>query len=315
MSAYADLLSAVTPVFIMIAIGWIMRRSGALQPEADASILRLGVNVFYPALIADTILGNPALQHLGNVLLPAAVGAGTTLLGFGVAAFGAWALRLPRPQPARTFSFTVGLQNYGFIAIPLIQALFGRETLGVQFTFTLGIELVLWSVGIWLLCGHRETGTWRAMLTAPVIAIIVSVTVNYFFGGAWLPKFGRSAMNALGACSIPSQIILTGATLADVMRRAAPGHWLRPVIVGNLIRLGALPVLLLVLVSRLGGSAELHHVIVVQAAMPCAMIPVILVKHYEGDTDLAAWLVTSSTALGLFTIPLWLRVGMWWTGS
>ena len=312
MSAYAELLGAVAPVFIMLAIGWIMRRAGALTAEADASILRLGVNVFYPALIADTILGNPALQQFGNVLLPAAAGAGTTLLGFAVALLGARALRLPRPHPAGTFAFSTGLQNYGFIAIPLIAVVYGRGTLGVQFTFALGVELALWSAGIWLLAGHRTGTNWREILTAPVIAIIVSTAINYFAGDAWLPKFGRSAMNALGACSIPSQVILTGATLADVMRRVAPGrHW-RPTLVASVLRLAFIPALLMVLGALLPASAELRHVIIVQAAMPSAMVPVVLVKYYDGDTDLAAWIVTATTALSLFTIPLWLGAGQWW---
>src|SRR3989442_172264 len=101
----------------MLAIGWTMRRTGALTAEADSSILRLGMNVFYAALIADTILGNAALQRFANVLLPAAAGAGTVLLGFGIALLGARVLGLARPHPARTFAFSVGLQNYGFIAI------------------------------------------------------------------------------------------------------------------------------------------------------------------------------------------------------
>jgi len=314
-SAYAELLGAVAPVFIMLAIGWVMRRSGALKSEADASILRLGVNVFYPALIADIILGNTALQQFGNVLLPAATGAGTTLLSFGVGLLGARLLRLPKPHPTGTFAFATGLQNYGFIAIPLIAVLYGRGTLGVQFTFALGVELALWSAGIWLLSGHRTDTDWRKMVTAPVIAIIAATAINYFFGDAWLPKFGRTAINALGACTIPTQIMLTGATLCDVMRRAQPALHVRPILVGNLLRLGFIPVLLLVIGVSIPASPELRQVIVVQAAMPSAMVPIILVKHYDGDIDLAAWLVTITTAVSLFTIPLWLTAGKWWMGA
>lgn len=332
MSAYTELLGAVAPVFIMLIIGWVMRRTGGLTTEADSSILRLGVNVFYPALIADTILGNEALRHFGNVLLPAAAGAGTTLLGFGVAMIGARLLRLPQPHPAGTFAFSTGLQNYGFIAIPLIGVLFGRGALGVQFTFALGVELALWSAGIWLLRGGAKgragfagsqpeedtrpnVAVWREMLTPPVLAIIISTAINYFVGDTWLPKFGRSAMSAVGACSIPSQVILTGAILADVMRRVAAGHTLRPILLGNLLRLGVIPVLLITIGALIPASPELRHVIVVQAAMPSAMVPVVLVKYYDGDTDLAAWIVSTTTALSLFTIPLWLRAGLWWMGG
>jgi len=219
MSSYLDLLGAVAPVFLMLLAGWELRRGGVLRPEADASLLQLGVNVLYPCLIADIILGNEALQRLGNILLPTGVGAGTVLVGFAIAAAGAWMLRLPWPQPARTFAFTTGLHNYGFIAIPLVQLLFDRATMGVLFTYTLGVELALWSAGIGLLSGARGAQAWKASLTPPVLAIIGSVAVNLTIGSEWLPQFGRTTIHWLGACAFPVQLLITGAALSDMVRR------------------------------------------------------------------------------------------------
>jgi predicted permease len=57
----------------------------------------------------------------------------------------------------------------------------------------------------------------------------------------------------------------------------------------------------------------LRRIIVVQAAMPCAVIPVLLSKHYGGDPALSMRIVLVTTALGLLTIPLWIQAGLWWT--
>jgi predicted permease len=315
MSSYFDLLGAVAPVFLMLVTGWALRRGGILRPEADATLLQLGVNVLYPCLITDIILGNEALQKLNNILLPTGIGAGTVLAGFAAASAGAWLLGLKWPQPARTFAFAVGLHNYGFIAIPLVQMLFDRATMGVLFTYTLGVELALWSVGIGLLSGARGTQAWRASLTPPVLAIIGSVTVNLTIGSEWLPGFGRTAIHWLGVCAFPVQLLITGAALSDMVRRAARGFRWPPVIAANVMRLGLLPILLLAFSLLLGGHPELQRVVIVQASMPSAMIPVILARHYGGDTDLAGWIVASTTALGLFVIPLWLKFGLWWAGA
>jgi predicted permease len=310
--SYFDLIGIVAPVFMMVAIGVILRRVRWINAEADASLLRLGVYVLYPALIADTIIGSATLARLSNVLLPAALGAGTVLVGFAVGAAGAAALRLPWPQPARTFAFTTGIFNYGFIPIPLISALFDRATLGVLFTYTLGVEFALWSVGIALLSGRREQGGWRAALNPPIIAIIVSLALNRI-GFDPLP-FARTALQWLGRCAFPMQLILTGTALADLMRRKSPSVAWRSILGANLIRMALLPIAMLTLAQFLLGRSELQRVAVVQAAMPCAMLPVMLAKHYNADSDLAAWIVASTTILGLFTIPLWLRVGFWWAG-
>jgi predicted permease len=305
---YLDLLGIVAPVFVLLGTGWLLRRVRWLEATADASMLRLGVYVLYPCLIADTILGNPALANLRNIGLPAVVGGGTVLLGFAVGALAAWLLRLARPHPARTFAFTTGLFNYGFIPIPLVQALFDRATMGVLFTYTLGVEFLLWSVGIALLSGRSGAAGWRAALNAPVLSIIVSLAMNFI--GAPFPAFLRTAMHNLGACAFPVQLILTGASLADVLRRGWQSGLGRNVVAACVVRLIALPLLMLG-VAWFTPSVELRRVAVLQAAMPCAMLPVILAHHYDADVGLAGWAVIITTAIGLFTIPLWLRLGFW----
>jgi hypothetical protein len=76
-----------------------------------------------------------------------------------------------------------------------------------------------------------------------------------------------------------------------------------------------LPVFFLLLARWLPCPIELRHVIIVQAAMPCAVIPVILAKHYEGNASVAFRIVLATSLAGLLTIPLWLRLGMWWVGG
>ena len=308
MPTYFDLLGIVAPVFVLLAIGWLLRRVGWMEAAADASMLRFGVYVLYPCLIADTILGNSAVTNLRNVAFPAIVGGGTVLLGFAMSALAARLLRLGQPHPSRTFAFTTGLFNYGFIPIPLIQALFDRATMGVLFTYTLGVEFALWSVGIALLSGRSGVAGWTAALNAPVLSILISLALNFL--GAPIPRFLQTAVHNLGDCAFPVQLVLTGASLADIVRRG----WQRGlgcnVIAASAVRLVALPALMLGIAYAIH-STELQRVAVVQAAMPCAMLPVILARHYGADVDLAGWTVIVTTAIGLFTIPLWLRLGFW----
>ena len=78
------------------------------------------------------------------------------------------------------------------------------------------------------------------------------------------------------------------------------------------LRLGVLPLLMLALARWLPCPVELRRVILVQAAMPCAVIPVILAKHYGGDPGTALRLILATSVIGLLTIPLWLQLGLRW---
>ena len=61
-------------------------------------------------------------------------------------------------------------------------------------------------------------------------------------------------------------------------------------------------------------SIELKRVLVVQAAMPAGLMPIIIARHYGGQPLTAVQIVLGTTILALLTIPLWLRVGLAWVG-
>ena len=74
MPSYLDLLALIAPVFALIGVGSVARFAGWLKPEADASLLKLVVNVLYPALIFRSVLGNEALADPRNVFWPPVLG-------------------------------------------------------------------------------------------------------------------------------------------------------------------------------------------------------------------------------------------------
>jgi hypothetical protein len=55
-------------------------------------------------------------------------------------------------------------------------------------------------------------------------------------------------------------------------------------------------------------------VLVVQAAMPAGVMPIIIARHYGGQPLTAVQIVLGTTVLALLTIPLWLKAGLAWVG-
>ena len=96
------------------------------------------------------------------------------------------------------------------------------------------------------------------------------------------------------------------------LRFVLPHHkGLRP---AWLLRLGVLPWVYLLAARFIPGSVELKRVLVVQAAMPTAVISIIIARVYGGRPLVAVQIVLGTTALALFTIPFWLRFGMAFAG-
>jgi predicted permease len=269
------------------------------------------VNFLYPCLIASSVLGNPALQDLGNVLLAPVAGAGLLLGSLVVAFLASRLLRIARPQPASTFIFTAATPNWGYLPIPLVQSVYGERVTGVLFAHNIGLELMLWSAGVWVLAGE---GSWRRAFNIPFFAILAGMVLNLLNAGAWLPKFVLDSLRFLGQASLPLSLLLTGVSFADAVSEGGMFRNLRITLAGCLVKIGILPPLILLAARWLPCSLELKQVLLVQAAMPCAMVPVILARYYRADPGTAVRIVLGTTVVGLLTIPLWIRIGAAWLG-
>ena len=312
MTEFLAVLGAVVPVFIIAGAGFVMRRLAWLNEQADQSLLRVTINLLLPCLILDAALGNAALNRLGNLTLAPLVGFGTVALGM-LAALACRRFLGPADQRTRrTFALTVGLYNYGYVPLPLAMLMFGDETVGVLFVHNVGVETALWTLGLMALTGAG--GGWRKIINAPLMAIVLALMLNFSGLSPHLPSVVRTTVHLLGQCAIPLALLLIGATVADHLEGFHSAHGWRVIGLASLLRIGVLPIGFLLLAKYLPASVELKRVIVLEAAMPSAVFPIVMAKHYGGDPPTAVRIVVGTSVIGLITIPLWIRFGMKFVG-
>jgi predicted permease len=307
-------LNAVMPVFLIAGSGFAMRKLSWLTSEADTSLLRVTINLLVPCLAFDSLLGNEAFANRSNLVLPPLVGFGTIVCGLLAASGAATLFRKSPPQVRRTFAYSVAIYNYGYIPIPLALALFDRETVGVLFVHNVGVEIAFWIFGLLLLAGIGLRTSWRRLLNAPLITIVVTLSLNALISRDDMPAFFMNAVRPLGQCAIPIGLVLIGATMADHAHEFVRSHGGPVMALASVLRLGLLPASFLLIARFLPLSVELKRVVVLQAAMPAAVFPIVLTRHYGGDPVTALRVVVATSALGLVTIPLWIRLGLKWMG-
>jgi predicted permease len=109
-------------------------------------------------------------------------------------------------------------------------------------------------------------------------------------------------------------LILIGAVIADHLHEFHSAHGWRVIGASVLLRIGILPLIFLLVTKYLPATVELKRVLVLEAAMPAAVFPIILAKHYDGDPPTAVRVVLGTTVVSLATIPLWIRFGMKFAG-
>lgn len=328
----------VAAVFLTISLGAVFRRRGWLDEKADGTLLTLLVRVFIPCLIVSRVLGNEVLNDWRNVMIPPAAAFGLTSLGFAAAGLVLWLLRrapatpagpaeLSQPRPGRTFVLCTGMFNYGYVTIPLVQSMFDREgggggTLGVLFVFNVGVEAAMWGVGVTILAGSLAKGWWKRLFSPPVVATLAALGLNLLesrFGlSARLPDVAEPVLEVLwqslrwlAEAAVPIGLLLTGATIYEDWHQCRLRSGIKTVLAACAVRLVALPVVFLLLAVTLPVTIELKRVLVLQAAMPAAVFPIVLARHYGGDVGTALRVVVGTSLASILTMPLWITLGLW----
>lgn len=305
------IFSAILPIFFIIFAGFAARRLGWLNEVADRSLMTVVVNLLYPAFILSFVLGNEALRDPANVVLPPLIGLASVVAGFGIIMLLARKLKIGDQRECRTFAFSTGMYNYGYFPIPIIALLFDRETTGVLLVYNVGVEIAMWSLGVgFILSANDPKPLWRRLLSAPVIAILIAVPMNWLRVDQHLPNFAFESIDLLGRCAIPLGLLIIGATFADLAKGMRLFDRLHVPIYAITIRLGIFPIILIFCAFLFPFSNELKAVMVVQAAMPCAVFPIVLARQFDGSPEIALKVVLATTIVSFVTIPLWIAFGL-----
>ncbi|MBA2113279.1 AEC family transporter [Bremerella alba] len=316
------ILSITAAVFTVMGIGGTARYLNWISREVDAGLLKLGIRVLMPCFIFVKVVGNPAFDEAANVYLPPVWGFIAVALGCFVAY--SWArgtgsrLGFDHPDKVHSFAVCIGIFNYGFIPIPLIQEIFGERALGVLFLHNVGVELGIWTIGVSLASGGLTKGWWKNVLNPPSLTIMLSLFINEMGLADQVPEFVTQITGILASAAIPMMMLLIGATFYDQIFHADvqddnSSAW-PTYISAVMLRLLLLPILFLLAALCLPISLELKQVAAIQAAMPAAVFPIVLTKHYGGDPRTALRVVMASTVVGFVTIPIWISTGIAWLG-
>ena len=163
-----------------------------------------------------------------------------------------------------------------------------------------------------MLIGGHAGGGWKHIFNAPLFSIVLALVLNFTGAMNHLPAVLTATLHLLGKCAFPIALLLIGATIDDHLGELRTGEswWL--MLPALLLRIAVLPVGLLLLAKYLPATVELKRVLVIEAAMPAAVVPIVTARHYGGVPALALRIVLASSVVSLVATPLWLKFGLKW---
>ncbi|ESQ84109.1 transporter [Asticcacaulis sp. AC466] len=299
------ILNGIVPVFLLIALGYALKKSGFLPLNVWPPIEKFAVYVLYPGFLIPAIwhadlsgfsTGPISVAVVGSVVIAAAV-------GFALKPF----LRLSGPTFTSVFQ---GLMRFNsFIFVPVAASIFGPSANGLSAVAISALIPASNMICILVLAQWGEpegevpvrTPAWfaRTLLTNPIFAsCLVGLLLN-FLRVPSLP-FVEKSLTMLGEAAIPTGLILAGVGLSF-------GYvWRRPFLVGavSLFKVLVMPVMAWAICYGLGGDRMAQGIALACGAAPCAAAAYVQARHMGGDAPLMAGIVALTTSLSAFTMPL-----------
>jgi len=311
MPSYFTIFSATLPVFLIIAIGFLFHRRGWLGEDVEVGMIKLGLNLLFPCFILTLVPGNPALEKLSSAFWSIGLGFVLVVVTIGIAWLVARVGRIRRGEGLRTFSLASGIQNYGFIPLPILLEIFpdNNGPAGLVFVHGIGVEIAMWTVGLAVMTGRAGL---RSMVNGPFVAVVLALFLNYTGLYQWIPEIVATTMEMLGRCAIPIAIFMIGATIGRYFRSGILHEAFRVASLSVLVRLVLAAGLFLVATRYLPVPPDLKRLLVVQAAMPAAVFPIALARLYGGQPQVAIQVVIATSVVGIATAPLVIAWGLSW---
>lgn len=308
---FIEIVEIVLPVFLVIILGWILRRIGMIDARFLEQVNRLVYYVCLPLLLFYKI----ATADFGSSFNGALVGGsmlGVTI-GFMVSyGYAAWR----RYPPATLGAFAQGSfrGNLAYMGLAIVFNAYGDEGL-TRASVLMGFLVPLYNLLAVsaLLLPHRHRGQgqgWRFWLRQVVgnpliVAACAGIAWSFF---SWpLPVVVTRGLSIASGMTLPLALLSLGGAFSVERLKGD----LFCAMMATATKLVWIPLLAFVLLRVLGVSGLDLQVGVLMAGAPAAMATYIMAQQMEGDAELAGSIVVMSTALSAlsYTIVLFLLRG------
>jgi hypothetical protein len=309
MSTYQSIFGAVFQVFIIAFIAAFLTRRRIIFPENTKSLSLLTVRVFLPSLIfSKNISGfSPESNPVWWVITFWSIA--LILIGVGIA----WLFLRKRMIADRNLLPLAAMQNAGYIILPLGKSLFpGQydEFASYVFLVILGVSPVLWSLGKYLISPVEGKGfVLREMITPPLIANLLSITLVLFGARSIVPQMILSPLTLLGEAAVPAGLFILGASLGEIGLKRLPPLLDTIKLFGiKFIVLPAIVVYILYMFPVFSNNNILRYVLILESASPPAVALILQAKAYKGDIQKLGMFIMIGYILSLFFMPFWIVV-------
>ena len=285
-----SMLNVQLMMFLLVIIGYIIRRTGIVGGEGRKNIVDLCLYITLPFNIVNAFLGT----FEWNILLSI----GYNIISIFISGF---LFKKEEEKKQKTLRYGTIVSNGSFLGNPVIEGVYGTTGLFYAALFMLPVRFVVWTVGVSVfLKGHKENVI-KKVLTHPCM-IAMYVGAFFMFTGIHLPQFLTNTISGISNSNTPLSMMLVGMMLAEIEPK---GLINKTMVFYTVVRLVGIPAIIFAVTAFLPIDPMLRGITIIMAGMPTPITTALLASKYGGDETCATGMIFLSTIASMVTLPLW----------
>ena len=313
MVIFNSTLNQLLMMLSLVLVGFFLRKAQLLPDNSHVILSKLETLVFLPALNfatqikqcnPTTFRENSALILYGLLLILIPVSLALTVPYLLIKRKNK---DLASEYQRNVYKYAITIANYGFVGNFIILGIWGEELFFKYSLFTFSFGIISYAWGLYLLIPRKESegvliGIKKALLSPPLVAMIVGIICGLLGLGKYMPDFLGTALDNASSCMGPIAMLITGLVIG--------GYEIKSLLFDKksyimaFMRLIAIPSLILSIIVLLGGNEELLILALVGFAAPIGLNTIVFPAAYGGNTKPGASMVMISQLLSVITIPL-----------
>ena len=298
-------LQSIIALFIMILVGIYARRRGIITEEMNKGLVNILIEIALPFMILSSFLYTYDNTIKDKIVKTIYYSLGAYILMAAISYLLLWPVKNDKKT---ILHFANVFVNTGYVGFPILDSMYGPEGVVYGSVFNMFFVIFLWTYGIILFKGRLTAGQLKmeirkVLLNPSIIAVCIGLLLMFF--NIRLPGAIITASRGIGNLTGPLSMIIIGCILSTVKVKVFLCDW--TVYYGVAIKLIIIPLIIYLAASLLGAASVAVKSVIIMTALPASAMTSIFADAFDKEKEYAAFFVSATTLLSLFTIVLLIR--------
>ena len=285
---------------VLMVIGYLCAKTHFAGPAFTKDASKMVINVFMSATIINSVLVSDARLSGGELLQVMLVLCMCVGVCWVLAAISCRLVGLGDKAPL--FELLIAVMNNMFIALPVVETLFGSQAVFYCSLSCIPFNILLYTFGIYRLQGGEGKGSVRLrdIFSVPLLATLAALVI--FLLQPPVPPVLKELASTMSAATMPLSMIVIGSSLGSVSLLDAFKKG--KLYLMCVLRLLLCPLLVWLLAGLITDDLMLRVTATIIAAAPSGVVVSVLAIQYDWDAVFTSEGVLLSTVFSMLTIPL-----------